>query len=128
MKWLRILPIFLGIEPEEMIHVSAKQGLNIEEVLEAIVEKIPPPKGNKANSTQALIFDSHYDSYKGVVAYVRVFEGEINSQGSISENDGNKFRISSQWKLEYFNPGMRKSEFLELGDVGYIATGFKIGA
>ena len=68
----------LGIDSAEMIRISAKQGLNIEEVLKTIVEKIPPPKGVKDNPTQALIFDSHYDSFKGVVAYIRLFEGSIN--------------------------------------------------
>jgi GTP-binding protein LepA len=113
----------LGINPEDMVRISAKQGLNIEEVLETIIEKVPPPKGDKFNPTQALIFDTHYDSYKGVVAYIRVFEGSITS--------GQSLRTMAS-KLDYkpveigiFNPGMQKVDILEPGDVGYIASGLK---
>ena len=73
----------LGVPPEEMIRVSAKQGLNVEKVLDAIVEKVPPPKNSPDDQTQALIFDSHYDSYKGVVAYVRIFDGEISKNDEL---------------------------------------------
>ena len=64
-----------GIAAEDVIPISAKTGVNIVEVLEAIVRKIPPPKGDRDGPLQALVFDSHYDSYKGVIAYVRIFEG-----------------------------------------------------
>src|SRR6266852_9444360 len=65
----------LGIPKQEMIHVSAKTGLNVEAVLEAVVARVPAPKGDQAAPLQALIFDSHYDSYKGVIAYIRVVNG-----------------------------------------------------
>jgi GTP-binding protein LepA len=113
----------LGIPAEDMIRVSAKQGLNVESVLTAIVEKIPPPKGQLANPTQALIFDSHYDSYKGVVAYVRVFEGSISAKDTLLPMaSGVSFKPV---EIGVFNPGMREIELLEPGDVGYIATGLK---
>lgn len=113
----------LGIDVKDMIFISAKQGTNVNQVLEAVVERIPPPKGKNENNLQALVFDSHYDSYKGVVAYVRIFEGKIDSTQSL--------RIMSN-RLDFkpieigiFNPGMRPVQFLEAGDVGYIATGLK---
>ena len=113
----------LGIPAEDMIRISAKQGLNIEKVLEAIVEKVPPPKGDKSNQTQALIFDTHYDSYRGVVAYIRVFEGSISSAQTLK---------MMATKIDYkpveigiFNPSMKKVDILEPGDVGYVATGLK---
>jgi len=113
----------IGIDPAEMIRISAKQGLNIEEVLKAIVEKVPFPKGKKENPTQALIFDSHYDSYKGVIAYIRLFEGSISIKDSLrlmaTDLDYKPVEIG------VFSPGMREVDLLEPGDVGYIATGFK---
>jgi len=113
----------LGIPAGEMIRVSAKQGLNVEQVLAAIVEKIPPPIGKKENNTQALIFDSHYDSYKGVVAYVRIFDGRIRKNDElIPMASGVKF---NPVEIGIFNPGMFEIDHLEPGDVGYIATGLK---
>ena len=73
----------LGVSAEDMIRVSAKSGINVEKILPAIVEKIPPPKGDNHNPLQALIFDSHYDSYKGVIAYVRVFEGQLKTTDTL---------------------------------------------
>jgi len=113
----------LGIDSAEMIRISAKQGLNIEEVLKTIIEKIPPPKGVKDNPTQALIFDSHYDSFKGVIAYIRLFEGSINKKDLLrlmaTDLDFKPVEIG------VFNPGMVEIDILEPGDVGYIATGLK---
>lgn len=113
----------LGIDSTEMIRISAKQGLNVEEVLKAIVEKVPPPKGMKENPTQALIFDSHYDLFKGVIAYIRLFEGKININDSLclmaTDLDFKPVEIG------VFNPGMVEIDLLEPGDVGYIATGLK---
>jgi GTP-binding protein LepA len=113
----------LGIDSAEMIRISAKQGLNIEEVLKAIVEKVPPPKGKKENPTQALIFDSHYDSYKGVIAYIRLFEGSISIKDSLRLMATNL--DYKPVEIGVFSPGMREIDLLEPGDVGYIATGFK---
>jgi len=72
-----------GIPAEDAIPVSAKQGTNIDRVLEAVVAKVPPPTSDPLTPFRALVFDSHYDSYKGVVAYVRVFEGELGHRNWI---------------------------------------------
>ena len=117
------LSSLLGIDASEMIQVSAKQGINTSAVLEAIVERIPSPKGKKENQTQALIFDSHYDSYKGVIAYVRVFEGQITDKDTL-QILSTKMEFSPV-EIGVFNPGMREVKRLEVGDVGYIATGLK---
>ena len=73
----------LGVSPAEVLRVSAKEGVNIEAVLEAIVQKVPPPTGEAELPLRALIFDSHYDSYKGVIAYVRVVEGRVTAEETI---------------------------------------------
>lgn len=113
----------LGVDPQSIIAISAKEGLNIDKVLEAIVQQIPPPKGDGSLPVQALIFDSHYDSYKGVVAYIRVMEGSISSTDSL--------RMMSTLtdvrpvEIGIFHPDMRPVKELLAGDVGYIATGLK---
>ncbi len=113
----------LGIPAEEAIMVSAKEGINVEEVLEAVVRKIPPPKGYLRQPLRALIFDSHYDSYKGVVAYVRVVDGEITPQSTLMlMSSGVKFE---PMEIGYFAPWMTPTEKLVAGEVGYVATGLK---
>jgi len=113
----------LGIDPADMIQVSAKQGKNIVAVLDAILERIPHPKGDPGNPPQALIFDSHYDSYKGVVAYIRMFEGTLQTKDMLrlmaAQLDFKPVEIG------VFNPGMQVIDQLGPGDVGYIATGLK---
>jgi GTP-binding protein LepA len=112
-----------GIAAEDVIPISAKTGENIEEVLEALVRKIPPPAGDHDAPLQALVFDSHYDSYKGVIAYVRIFEGTIQSRQPIKmmSNDVTVEPI----EIGIFSPGMTPASELEAGEVGYIATGLK---
>jgi len=113
----------LGGKPEDIMRISAKDGINIEQVLEAIVRYVPPPSGDPEAPLQALIFDSHYDSYKGVVAYVRVMQGTIKSADNlhlmIHHTDLKPVEIG------YFAPGLKPVDFLQAGDVGYIATGLK---
>lgn len=113
----------LGISPDEMISISAKQGTNVDQVLKAIVERIPPPKGKKEDPLQALVFDSHYDSYKGVIGYVRIFNGAL-SMTDILRVMSNKIDFKPI-EIGIFNPGMKPVQTLESGDVGYIATGLK---
>jgi len=113
----------LGIEVEDMFKISAKQGTNVELILPAIIQKIPPPKGDLQNALQALIFDSHYDSYKGVISYVRVFEGQLNQTNTLRlMANGTDFKPV---EIGIFNPNMSPVKRLEAGDVGYIATGLK---
>lgn len=113
----------LGINPGDMISISAKIGTNVEKVLQAIIERIPPPKGNTEEKLQALVFDSHYDSYKGVIAYVRIFSGALNAT-DILRVMSNQIDFKPI-ELGIFHPGMVPVNILEAGDVGYIATGLK---
>ncbi len=113
----------IGTPPDSILRISAKDGLNVEQVLEAIVQNVPPPKGNPEAPLKALIFDSHYDAYKGVVAYVRVFEGRIRPAESLRMMaTGVDLRPV---EIGVFSPGMHPMDFIEAGDVGYVATGLK---
>jgi GTP-binding protein LepA len=113
----------LGVPAGSVIRVSAKMGTNVEAVLDAIIAKTPPPSGDENSPLQALVFDSHYDSFKGVIAYIRVVEGAIGSTDNL--------RMMST-RLDFkpveigiFSPGMKPVKRLIAGEVGYIATGFK---
>ncbi|OGO23824.1 MAG: elongation factor 4, partial [Chloroflexi bacterium RBG_16_51_16] len=113
----------LGVPSESVIRISAKEGKNVPAVLEAIVEKVPPPKDADEGKLTALIFDSHYDAYKGVIAYIRVMEGSIRSHDTLrlmaTRTDLKPIEIG------IFAPGMQAVEHLGSGEVGYIATGLK---
>jgi GTP-binding protein LepA len=113
----------VGIPADEALFVSAKEGIGIEEVLEAIIERIPPPSGRPYQPLRALIFDSHYDPYKGVVAYVRVFDGEIK-MGEELLLMAEEVRMEPM-EIGVFVPKMEPTGFLSTGEVGYIATGLK---
>jgi GTP-binding protein LepA len=113
----------IGIPAEEILQVSAKEGQGIEPVLQAIIEKIRPPQGSSNEPARALIFDSHYDSYKGVIAYVRVMAGELHAEHPL-------LLMSNQKPIEplevgIFSPLMRPVSELHAGQVGYVATGLK---
>lgn len=113
----------LGIAKEDMVKVSAKTGINVEAVLEAVVQRVPPPKGDPNAPLQALIFDSHYDSYKGVIAYLRVFNGTLKRRQNV--------RLMATGatvepiEMGVFRPAMIEADELSVGEVGYIATGLK---
>ncbi|HEX7556454.1 MAG TPA: translation elongation factor 4 [Leptolinea sp.] len=113
----------LGVPAESIPRISAKDGTNVDQVLEIIVQKIPSPKGSPDAPTQALIFDSHYDSYKGVIAYVRVFAGKINGRDELHLM-ANKSNLKPV-EVGIFVPTMQPIDLLEAGDVGYVATGLK---
>jgi GTP-binding protein LepA len=113
----------LGTPMEEIIQISAKQGLHVDRVLQAIVERIDPPKGEDDQPLEALIFDSHYDLYKGVVAYVRVFNGKITRDDDLLMM-GTKIKTSPV-EIGIFAPDLKPIQMLKAGDVGYIATGLK---
>jgi GTP-binding protein LepA len=113
----------LGMPAEDAIRVSAKSGLNVAAVLEAIVKKTPAPVGNDSTALQALVFDSHYDSYKGVIAYIRIVNGVIEATDSLQMMST---RIDFKpVEIGIFSPGMKPIKKLVAGEVGYIATGFK---
>jgi GTP-binding protein LepA len=113
----------LAIPREEVLLVSAKEGTGVPELLEAIVERIPPPKGDPSKPLQALVFDSHYDPYKGVIVYIRL------AQGTLSEHDRVRLMASSAeadlLELGFFRPALVPVETMRAGDVGYAATGLK---
>ena len=113
----------LGVEAETVIQISAKVGQNVEAVLEAIVEKTPPPSVDSEAPLRALVFDSHYDSYKGVIAYVRVVEGEIKTVETLRMM-ATKVDMKPV-EIGIFSPGMTPVNSLSAGEVGYIATGLK---
>jgi len=113
----------IGTDENEIIKISAKTGENVEKVLEEIVKRVPAPSGEKDKPLRALIFDSYFDSYKGVVAQVRIVDGKINKGEEI-------YFMSAKAKSEVLElgvmkPQLEKTEFLEAGDIGYIATGLK---
>ena len=113
----------LGVDPAGVIRISAKEGLNVEQVLEAIVARVPPPADVDQAPLRALIFDSHYDAYKGVIAYVRVFEGSFQATDTLR-----LFATRADLKpveIGIFAPGMQPVSRLGSGEVGYVATGFK---
>jgi len=119
----RDLKILLGVEDEEIIPISAKTGLGVTEVLEAIAAKIPAPIRSEAKPLRALIFDSHYDSYKGVIAYVRVFDGSLTANDKIAMMATGTKIVPVE--IGIFSPSLIPIAELKAGDVGYVATGLK---
>ncbi len=114
----------IGIPAEEAPCISAKSGLNVEQVLEKIVTALPAPKGNEQNKTKCLIFDSYYDNYKGAVAYVRVVDGTVKTGDEIKLMATNK--IYTVTEVGYFVPGSyMPSKEIKAGEVGYIAASIK---
>jgi GTP-binding protein LepA len=113
----------LAIPREEVILASAKEGIGVAAILEAIVARIPPPSGQADAPLQALVFDSHYDPYKGVVAYVRVANGTLHDHERI------RFMAtqagSEILELGYFRPQPTPTRRLTAGEVGYVASGLK---
>lgn len=113
----------IGCKDEEIILTSAKTGKNVEQILDAIVERVPPPSGDNAKPLRALIFDSKYDDYKGVVAYVRVVDGEIKKGDSIRMMGTNA--ESEILEVGFLTPKMVSAEKLSTGEIGYVVTGLK---
>jgi len=112
-----------GIPQEQVIRASAKEGIGTEDILEAIVQRIPPPRGSPDSPTRALIFDSHYDPYKGVVAYVRVVDGVLRpEQRLLLMANGTQVEAL---EVGAFCPRMTPVTELSAGEVGYVATGLK---
>jgi GTP-binding protein LepA len=113
----------IGVPKQEVIRASAKEGIGTQEILERVVSQIPPPSGNLHQPLRALIFDSHYDAYKGVVAYVRIVDGAVKT--------GQRLRLmatsseAEALEVGVFRPQLVTVEELAAGEVGYIATGLK---
>jgi GTP-binding protein LepA len=114
----------IGIEAENAPLISAKSGLNIDKVLEAIVENIPAPEGDEEAPLRALIFDSYYDSYKGVICHIRIKEGKIKVGTKIKLMATNK--IYDVTEIGVFVPQMKPIDELRAGDVGYLTASIKV--
>ncbi|MDX6653475.1 MAG: GTP-binding protein LepA [Solirubrobacterales bacterium] len=113
----------LGTDPEDALWISAKTGIGVAEVLEAIVARIPPPTGEIDAPARALIFDSEFDQYRGVIAYVRMFDGRFRKNERIlAMQNGTRADIDD---LGFFRPAMTAVGDIEAGDVGYLITGIK---
>lgn len=113
----------LGLPADEIIMASAKEGVGIEEILEAVVKRIPPPRGNPDAPLRALTFDSHYNQYKGVIAYVRIMDGELRTgQPVLFLGTG---ATTETLEIGVFRPAMTPISVLHTGETGYIATGLK---
>ena len=113
----------IGLPCDEAPLISAKQGLNIEDVIEQIVKQVPPPKGDENAPLKALIFDSYYDNYKGAICFVRVFDGTVKAGDKIRTFMSNKeFDVT---EVGVFSPKLMPKESLSAGEVGYIAASIK---
>ncbi|MDW8434256.1 MAG: translation elongation factor 4 [Aquificaceae bacterium] len=113
----------LGLSSEDVILASAKEGIGIQDILEAIVRRVPPPKGYADKPLKALIFDSYYDQYRGAVAFIRVFDGEVKPGMRIRLfSTGKEFEVT---EVGAQTPKLTKFEKLVAGDVGYIAASIK---
>ena len=113
----------IGDDPSHVLRISAKTGEGVEDVLDAIIERVPPPAGNSAAPARALIFDSSYDQYRGVVAFVRVVDGRFSAREPLRAMAlGTRFEAE---ELGFFAPTRRETGMLEAGEVGYIITGLK---
>ncbi|MCE7939126.1 MAG: elongation factor 4 [Chloroflexi bacterium CFX6] len=115
----------LGGRPEDILCVSAKQGTNIDALMEAIVREVPPPRGDRGAPLRALVFDSHYDAYKGVIAHVRLMDGHIDGKRPPKLRMMSTGEVCEPIELGVFAPGLRPVDALSAGEVGYVATGFK---
>lgn len=113
----------IGLDADDAILTSAKVGTGVKDVLEAIVKRIPAPRGSEDKPLRALIFDSFYDTYKGAVAFVRVMDGKIRPKQMIKMmSTGNTFEVT---EIGVFNPEMQPVEYIRAGEVGYVVASIK---
>lgn len=113
----------LGLDKDEVLAISAKTGAGVMELLEAVVERVPPPSGDAGAPFQALIFDSYFDSYRGAICYFRVKNGRVKKGDIIRMMSSNReFEVA---ELGVINPNMTEVEALQAGEVGYLAAGIK---
>ncbi|MDP3957442.1 MAG: translation elongation factor 4 [bacterium] len=113
----------LGCREEDILLASGKTGLGVEQVLERVIEMVPPPGGDEEKPLRALIFDSVYNTYKGVVAYVKVVDGSVKRDDALHMLGTEKEGVTVEVGL--FKPGLVPTDILWAGDIGYIATGLK---
>jgi GTP-binding protein LepA len=113
----------IGDDPEHVLRISAKTGQGVEDVLDAIVERVPPPSGDLDAPARALIFDSSYDQYRGVVAFVRVVDGSFSTREPLRAM-ALETRFEAE-ELGFFSPTRSATGTLEAGEVGYVITGLK---
>jgi GTP-binding protein LepA len=113
----------LGCKVEDILQISAKTGQGVEEVLERIVQDVPPPKPSHRSETRALIFDSYYDDYRGVILYIRVFEGEISKNASIKMMATGATGLALE--VGALQPEMTAGQSLQAGEIGYLVTNLK---
>jgi GTP-binding protein LepA len=119
----RELAELLKISEDEILLISAKKGLNVDKVLEKIIEKIPPPKGNPEMPLKALIFDSFYSEHKGIVFYLRIFDGKVK-EGDELQILGSKTKIRAE-EVGIFKPELKRTGILTTGSIGYLITRVK---
>ena len=113
----------IGGDPDDALRVSAKTGDGVDQILDAVIERIPPPAGNADAPPRALIFDSSYDQYRGVVAFVRVVDGTFDTRERLlAMAQGTRFEAE---ELGFFSPTMRAADTIAAGEVGYVITGLK---
>ena len=119
----RQLADLLGVEPSSVLRISAKTGVGVDDVLDAVVERVPPPTGDLAAPGRALVFDSSYDQYRGVVAFVRIVDGTFRRREQL-RTMALRTRFEAQ-ELGFFSPAQRAVPSLVAGEVGYVITGLK---
>ena len=113
----------IGLDASDAILASAKAGIGIEEILEAVVNRVPPPEGDKDAPLKALIYDSNYDSYRGAIAYIRIVDGVLRANSRIRMmHNGKSFDVT---EIGVHNPRETKVEMLSPGEVGYLAASVK---
>ncbi|HSW85336.1 MAG TPA: translation elongation factor 4 [Candidatus Saccharimonadales bacterium] len=113
----------LGCEFESIIQISAKTGAGVEAILNRIISDIPSPKSSKNKTTRALIFDSYYDDYRGVVLYVRLFDGEIKQNNAVQMMATGANGVALE--VGFLNPEMKPTTSLQAGEIGYLVTNLK---
>lgn len=117
------MEISFGIDPEEILAVSGKTGENVDDLLDVVIDRIPAPQGDADGPLRALIFDSYYDAYRGVVVFIRIMDGRLEIGDTVRMmGSGQKHEVE---ELGIFRPNMTRRETLECGEVGYMIAGIK---
>ena len=113
----------IGVDPDDILRISAKTGEGVIDVLEAVVDRIPPPDGDQDAPARALIFDSEFDQYRGVIAYVRMMDGRFRKHGKVlAMQNGTEAELDD---IGFFRPVMTPVDGIDTGEVGYVITGIK---